>query len=219
MRLLTIEATEPTKACVVWMHGLGASGMDMHNLASQWHGLPQVRHVFLDAPIRPVTINGSMPMRAWYDIVGVKLTDREDKAGITNSACMITDVCNQQISTGLSSKDIYLAGFSQGAAMALYTGLNMQHLGGIIALSGYLPLASELTPSLDKQVPIWLAAGTYDQIVLPTWTEVSVEYLKRFGYNNILLKKYAMGHEVCLPQIDDLVTWFKDSVDNQSRDR
>ena len=212
LRTSTIEPTQPIKACIIWMHGLGASGMDMHGLASQWPGMPQVRHIFLDAPIRPVTINGSMPMRAWYDIVGVKLNDREDKTGISSSASIITEACNQQINSGLDPQSIYLAGFSQGAAMALYTGLHMPRLGGIIALSGYLPLVHELKPSLDNKTPIWMAAGSFDQIVLPLWTQISVEHLKRLNYENVMLKNYSMGHEVCLPEIYDLVGWFKNTI-------
>lgn len=209
MQLTTIEPTDNLEACVIWLHGLGASGNDMRGLVGQLHQWPSVRHVFLDAPVRPITINGRMPMRAWYDIIGAKLTDREDKEGILHSESLIHDVINQQVSNGLSLQSIYLAGFSQGAAMALYTGLKLPTIGGLIALSGYLPLSTELQATLDQNTSIWMGAGNFDEIVLPAWTHYTFEHIKTLGYTNVSLMTYPMGHEVCLQEIYDLVDWFK----------
>ncbi len=153
MNTVVIEPVQKAQACMIWMHGLGAGADDMAGLAKQ---LPlkhmPVRHVALNAPVRPVTLNQGMSMPAWYDITGFSLTDREDKAGILASEQIILDVIKAQIADGFSPSTIFLAGFSQGGAMALFTALRTEvALGGVIALSAYLPLASECEIKLDKK--------------------------------------------------------------------
>jgi phospholipase/carboxylesterase len=211
-KLLNVYVKEPdqqAQACVIWMHGLGADAKDMAGLAAQLPVTAPIRHVFIDAPVRPVTLNNRMPMRAWYDIVGMKLTDREDREGIIASEAMIREVMDGQCAEGFDSNQIFLAGFSQGGAMALYTGLQLvKPLGGIIALSAYLPLASVCKLSLDNQTPIFAAGGLYDPIVLPDWTKDSVTLLKHKGYQQLTWHEYPMEHAICLEEVNDLARWL-----------
>ncbi len=203
-------------ACIIWMHGLGSDAQNMMGIAEAFPNNLGVSHVFIDAPIRPVTINNNMQMRAWYDIVGVKLTDREDKTGIMDSANNINEVINRQMAKGYQASQIFLAGFSQGGAMALYTGLiNEQKLGGIISLSAYLPLVSELNNLNNKDVPIFLAMGEFDPVVLPAWTEASLNWLKQQEYTNLTLCKYPMEHNICIEEIRDLYNWLDSKISNK----
>lgn len=167
-----------------------------------------IRHVFVDAPVRPVTLNNGMQMPAWYDIQGMRLTDREDKIGISESDILIQKVIRQQMKEGFALNQIILAGFSQGGAMALYTGLQLPGLGGIIALSAYLPLADTLKPTADKDIPIFMARGELDGVVLPVWTELSVQYLLGHGLKNVTNKAYRMEHTVSMEEVGDLIQWY-----------
>lgn len=208
------EPQQQAQACVIWMHGLGADASDMTGLAQQLplDDLP-LRHVFMDAPVRPVTLNNGMAMRAWYDILGMKLTDREDKEGILASEGLIRQVVDEQIKAGFSSKQIFLAGFSQGGAMALYTALHMSEpLGGVIALSGYLPLASQCKSELPKNTPIFIAGGQYDPIVLPLWVKQTAEWLAGVGYTELTEHYYLMEHSICMEEIKDLSSWLRAQV-------
>ena len=167
MSIYIKEPQQEAKGCVIWMHGLGADANDMKGLVNELNLSTPVRHVFLDAPVRPVTLNNHMPMRAWYDITGMTLTDREDRAGILESEATIRDVLLQQQADGFSLDKIFLAGFSQGGAMALFTGLSTHGaLAGLIVLSGYLPLASEAKTSLQFDTPMFVASGDHDPLVL-----------------------------------------------------
>jgi len=209
------DSQQQAQACVIWMHGLGADASDMAGLADQLL-LPDVavRHVFIDAPVRPVTLNGGMAMPAWYDILGMELVDREDKQGIEQSDSLIRAVMDTQLSDGFTHDKLFLAGFSQGGAMALHTALHTKHrLGGVIALSAYLPLARENRPDLDKSTPFFMAGGQYDQLVLPTWTQQSHEWLKTHGYEKIAFHQYAMEHSICLEEIRDLSQWLSSQVE------
>lgn len=204
-----IEPKEQPVACVIWMHGLGADAKDMMGLAKQLPLSKPVRHVCLDAPIRPVTLNNHIPMRAWYDIVGLKLTDREDREGLLQSEARILDVIHSQCVEGFKASEIYLAGFSQGGAMALFTGLRSTlSLGGIIALSSYLPLSSECHPNLDKQTPIFLARGSLDPLVLPEWTKQTEQFLNKHGFQHVASHEYPMAHTICAEEASDLMGWL-----------
>ena len=208
------EPQQQAQACVIWMHGLGADAYDMVGLVDQLE-LDEVaiRHVFMDAPVRAVTLNNGMSMRAWYDILGMKLTDREDKVGIEASQALIHKVFDTQISEGFSAGQIFLAGFSQGGAMALYSALQMTSaLGGVIALSAYLPLASECKPTLPKNTPIFIAGGRFDPIVLPAWTQQSAAWLMAAGYSQLTCRDYPMEHAICSEEIKDISQWLSDQV-------
>lgn len=201
--------TEKAQACIIWLHGLGASADDMAGLAEQLPLTENIRHVLVDAPIRPVTINNHMPMRAWYDIVGTNLSDREDREGILQSKNLIMEVIHAQLAEGFESKQIFLAGFSQGGAMALFTGLQMQSpLAGIIALSAYLPLSSACTMTIDPHTPIFFAIGQHDPIVLPQWSRLSLTPLLHQGFSQISQHEYPMEHTVCLEEMYDLSRWI-----------
>ncbi len=213
MNVYVKEPQQPAQACVIWMHGLGADAQNMVGLASQLPVTVAIRHVFMEAPVRPITINRHAPMRAWYDIVGVELTDREDRDGIVQSESMIRQVVDNQLAEGFSSERIFLAGFSQGGAMALFTGVQMAvPLAGIIALSAYLPLAAVCKVSLDNRTPIFAAGGQYDTIVLPAWTQQSVERLRREGFQQITWHEYPMEHAICVEEMKDLARWLNRHV-------
>lgn len=208
------EPSAPAKACVIWMHGLGSNAADMMGLAEQ---LPlkdcAIRHVFIDSPTRPVTLNGGMIMPAWYDILGMELVDREDQKGIEASAALIRPLIDEQLANGLKLEQIYLAGFSQGGAMALYTALTTEgRLGGVIALSAYLPLAQSIQPTLDKATPFFMGSGRFDSVVQPEWTFNSKERLVAVGYSAMAFNLYAMDHSVCFEEINDLCQWLTDHV-------
>lgn len=204
----------PAQACIIWMHGLGADAKDMAGLADQLPLALPVRHVFIDAPVRPVTLNNHMQMRAWYDIVGMKLTDREDRDGLLRSEGMIRQIIENQLKDGFSSSQIFLAGFSQGGAMALFTGLRSPSpLAGIVSLSGYLPLSSEceLGP-VNKNIPVFIAGGRFDPIVLPDWTKQSFDWLQSRDYQHIVRHEYPMDHSICAEEIRDLATWLTSKI-------
>lgn len=207
------EPSKPAQACIIWLHGLGADASDMVNLAEQLVVDAAVRYVFLDAPKRPVTLNGGMVMPAWYDILGVELSDREDKKGIEESEAIIRQVLEEQISNGLNPSQIFLAGFSQGAAMAIHTALNTaEQLGGVIALSGYLPLATETKPVLNKATPLFIGGGQFDPLVLPKWTQATRDWLLSHGYAQIAYHQYPMEHSVCFQEIKDISLWLNRQI-------
>lgn len=202
------------QACIIWLHGLGA---DAENMMSVAEALPPTdiafRHVFMDAPIRPVTLNNHMPMRAWYDVTGLKLTDREDRNGILHSEKMVQDVISSQIAEGLSANQIFIAGFSQGGALALFVGLRTTlRLGGVISLSAYLPLVSECNQTPIKSLPTFIAMGEHDPIVLPSWTRQSYDWLVDNQYENVTWKQYPMQHTICIEEIKDISCWLKKQV-------
>lgn len=198
------------------MHGLGADANDMQSLANQLRLEKPVRHVFLKAPTRPVTLNNNMLMPAWYDITGIKFTDREDRQGILDSEQKIHAVIDMQLEKGLKPEQIFLAGFSQGGAMALFSGLRYrQPLGGIAALSSYLPLADECTSPLGLNVPIFAAYGQMDDLVLPAWSLKTIEKLQALGLRHVSAHGYPMAHEVCLNELKDLNDWFNHHFSNR----
>jgi len=208
------EPEKPAQACVIWMHGLGADASDMMGLVEQLKIDDVVlRHVFLDAPMRPVSLNGGMVMPAWYDIMGKELVDREDKHGIEKSHAIIRSVIEIQLKEGLQSTQIYLAGFSQGGAMALHSALNTDaQLGGVIALSAYLPLAGQTTPSLAKNTPFFLGSGLFDPLVLPIWSQESRDWLLTKGYEDVSYHQYPMEHSICFKETQDISVWLSEHV-------
>lgn len=209
--MLINESEDAAQACVIWMHGLGADASDMVGLVDQLTVTDvALRHIFINAPQRPVTLNGGLVMPAWYDIMGMKLIDREDKAGIEQSELLIRKVIDEQLNAGFSYNQIFLAGFSQGGAMALHTALHIPaQLAGVIALSAYLPLAAHNRPKIDKSTPFFIGSGQFDPLVAPQWTELSKDWLLNKGYKNISYYQYPMEHSVCYEEIKDLSFWLK----------
>lgn len=192
------------------MHGLGADASDMKGLSMA----PPIadlnlHHVCLDAPIRPVTLNSGMKMRAWYDIVGLQRSDREDKQGILDSEIEIRKVIDEQLAAGFLPGQIVLAGFSQGGAMALYTALHANlPLGGVISLSSYLPLFLECKSHLPKNTPFFLASGQFDSLVLPAFTRHTEQWLAASGYTEVTSCNYPMEHSICPKEVQDIAAWL-----------
>jgi phospholipase/carboxylesterase len=214
-RLETIEV-EPraaADAAVVLMHGLGADGHDFESLVPELRlpAAPSVRWVFPHAPERPVTINGGYRMRAWYDIVAIDRRAVEDEAGIRESSEAIGTLVRRERERGIPAERIVLAGFSQGGAMALFAGLRWpERLGGVVALSCYLPLAATLPAEAhpaNAAVPVFMAHGTMDPIVPPALGEGSRDLLRSRSYD-VEWHTYPMPHSVCAPEITDLRAWL-----------
>ena len=219
--LLNVYIKDPQQdavACIIWMHGLGADAQDMAGLAEQLQLSVPIRHVFIDAPVRPVTLNNHMPMRAWYDIIGLNLTDREDRDGIIQSEAIVQQAFDSQIEYGFQSSQIFLAGFSQGGALALYAGMQMSlPIAGIIALSSYFPLASSCKIMQDMHTPLFLGSGLYDPLVLPDWTDLTIQILRDKGFQQIEWHKYPMEHAICIEEIRDLSGWINQQVLSKAR--
>ncbi len=207
------ESLGEPEACIIWMHGLGANYQDMAGLAEELKLTSSVRHIFLDAPIRPVTINNHMKMRAWYDLHGFDFSNNEDREGILESELFVRTIMKEQVASGLLPEQIFLAGFSQGGAMALFTGLRSQErLGGVIALSSGIPLYSECTLSLDRKTPIFFACGQQDPIVLPIWSQKSRDWLAANDYKSIAWHEYPMEHSICRQEVTDLRAWLTTQI-------
>jgi len=209
---VTIEPQGQARASVIWMHGLGADGHDFQpivpHLGVQDLGL---RFVFPHAPTRQVTVNGGMVMRAWYDIRAPQIDRREDEQGVRDSETAIRDLVAAEIARGLVPERILLAGFSQGGAMALHTGLRYpETLAGILALSCYLPLAPTLTAerhTCNHDTPVFMAHGSEDPVVPMALGHAAYQQLKVLGYP-VLWHHYRMGHEVNLEEIRDIGGWM-----------
>src|SRR3990167_2308807 len=206
--LSSIEINPSTLAnsSVIWLHGLGADGNDFVPIIPEL-GLPAdlpVRFIFPNAPKKPVTINNGYVMPAWYDIVSLNIDQRADQVGLTNSVKLIEQFIDNEIKLGISSEKIILAGFSQGAVIALTTGLCCQKkLGGVIALSGYLPFAQELSKkrsSINQDMPIFVAHGTEDSVVPYALGENTCDFLKTHHYP-VSWHSYSMPHSVCIEEI------------------
>ncbi len=210
---IQIETAPNPSAAVIWLHGLGADGNDFAALVPELDlsGCPAIRFIFPHAPSMPVTINGGYVMPAWYDIRGADLTSRQDEAGIRASEQAIAALIAREIARGIPAKNIVLAGFSQGCAMALHTGLRFpQALAGIMALSGYLPLAEhfavERAPA-NAHTPIFMAHGNQDPVVDPARGAASRDLLKRLGYP-VEWHSYPMPHSVHPHEVADIAIFL-----------
>jgi phospholipase/carboxylesterase len=215
MSLEVIEAQtgDNPVATIIIMHGLGADGRDFLPIAEQLDlsGVGPVRFLFPSAPLMPVTINGGYEMPAWYDILGADLVRREDEAGLRKSQASMEALIAHEKSRGIPAHRIVVAGFSQGCAMALMTGLrHSERLAGIVGLSGYLPLA-DLTSAegsaASRDVPIFLAHGSHDGVVLLQRASASRDALSALGYD-VEWHEYPMEHSVCPQEIADLERWL-----------
>ncbi|MEI6759402.1 MAG: carboxylesterase [Betaproteobacteria bacterium] len=202
------SAPNPT-AAVIWLHGLGADGHDFAGLVPELDlsNCPPIRFVFPHAPSMPVTVNGGYVMPAWYDILGPNLVSQQDAAGIQNSARAIVALIEHEVALGIPADRIVLAGFSQGCAMALHTGLRLpQRLAGIMALSGYLPLADRLGAErqpANAQTPVFMAHGTQDPVVVIARGEASRDALVALG-QPVDWRSYPMPHSVHPNEISDI---------------
>lgn len=201
-------APHPT-AAVIWLHGLGADGHDFAGLAPELDlsDCPPIRFVFPHAPSMPVTVNGGYMMPAWYDILGPNLVSQQDAAGIQASERAIAALIAHEVARGIPAERIVLAGFSQGCAMALHTGLRLpQRLAGIMALSGYLPLADRFTAerhAANAQTPVFMAHGTQDPVVVIARGEDSRDALVALG-QPVHWRSYPMPHSLHPQEISDI---------------
>ncbi|MEY2860971.1 MAG: hypothetical protein RL392_1429 [Pseudomonadota bacterium] len=209
-----IESSPNPTAAVIWLHGLGADGNDFAGLVPELDlsGCQAIRFVFPHAPAMPVTINGGYVMPAWYDILGANLVAQQDAVGIQNSERAIAALIDNEVARGIPYERIVLAGFSQGCAMALHTGLRLPHkLAGIMALSGYLPLADSFTTerhAANANTPVFMAHGTQDPVVVIQRGEESRDALTKLGHR-VQWHTYPMPHSVHPLEITDISAFLK----------
>ena len=208
---IEIETTPAPTASIIWLHGLGADGHDFEPIVPEL-GLPEstaVRFIFPHAPIRPVTINGGARMRAWYDVTP---DGQQDAKGIRASQAHVEALIARERTRGISAGAIVLAGFSQGGAMALQTGLrHAERLAGILALSAYLPLPDTLAQeasTANRDLPIFVAHGTQDPVIPLSWAKRSRDFLVELGYA-VEWHEYLMPHSVCAEEIEDIGHWLR----------
>lgn len=200
-------------ATVIWLHGLGADGNDFVPIVPELrlgrgHG---VRFIFPHAPVRPVTLNGGVPMRAWYDILALDANVKQDVAGIRASSARVRAYIDTEMAAGIPASKLVLCGFSQGGAIALHAGLRLDSpLAGVVGLSTYMPLhetlEAEASP-LSRQTPLFLAHGRADPVVAYAWGESTARGLQQRGYA-VEWRSYPMGHEVSADEIGDLARWL-----------
>jgi phospholipase/carboxylesterase len=211
---IELESAPNPTAAVVWLHGLGADGNDFAGLVPELDldGCPPIRFIFPHAPSIPVTLNGGYIMPAWYDILGANLVDRQDAAGIQKSEQAIKALIENEVARGIPYERIVLAGFSQGCAMALHTGLRLPHrLAGIMALSGYLPLADRFATErmqANANTPVFMAHGTQDPVVVLARGEKSRDALAAMGHP-VQWHTYPMQHAVHPREIADIAAFLK----------
>ena len=208
----TETGPSPTASIIV-LHGLGADGHDFVPVAEELDlaAVGPVRFVFPHAPTMPVTINGGYVMRAWYDILGADLVRREDEAGLRKSQAMVDALVAKERARGIAASRIVLAGFSQGCAMTLMTGLRTkERLAGLVGLSGYLPLADKVAAertAVNADVPIFLAHGRMDPVIPIARATASRDALVALGHP-VEWHEYPMPHSVCPQEIRDLQRWL-----------
>lgn len=210
-------ASAPHTASVIWLHGLGADGSDFVPLVPELRlpGVPGIRFVFPHAPVRPVTLNNGLPMRAWYDIRALSADGREDDVGIREAELGIVRLIRAERDSGIPAERIVLAGFSQGGAVALHAALrHPEALGGVLALSTYLTLRASLAVEAheaNRATPILMCHGAYDGVVTIEFGRGSRDALNALGYD-VTWKEYPMQHEVCRQEIDDISMWLRDRL-------
>lgn len=213
LETIEIETAPDPQASIIVLHGLGADGNDFVPIASELSldAVGPVRFVFPHAPVMPVTINNGYRMRAWYDILGTDLVRREDEAGLRASVAAIDALLAKEKERGMPAHRIVLAGFSQGCAMALMTGLrHRERLAGIVGLSGYLPLAAMTQAErsdANALTPVFMAHGQHDSVVPLARGKTSCELLRGLGYD-VQWHEYPMAHSVCMEEIADMNAWL-----------
>jgi len=214
---IEINPKSPAKYSVIWLHGLGADGSDFVPIVPELR-LPSsypLRFIFPHAPVMPVTINQGYEMRAWFDIYDLSIAAKIDEAGIANSVATVAKFIQAEQDRGIKSENIILAGFSQGAVIALITVLtHQQKLGGAIALSGYLPLAEKMlqnASSANVNTPIFLGHGTQDPIVPYVLGTATYVALKQANYP-VDWHSYPMQHAVCEQEIRDISEWTQKTL-------
>ena len=220
LETMEIETAPKPAAAVIWMHGLGADGNDFAPIVPELKlgGAPAIRFVFPHAPMMPVTINNGHVMRAWYDVSFGDLegtTRRADEQGVRASQTAIDKLIAREIQRGIAPRNIVIAGFSQGGAIALQTGLRYpQRLAGIMALSTYLPLGETLADEAsapNRDIPIFYAHGAHDPVIPLAMATASRAKLSALGYA-VEWHEYPMQHAVCLEEIQAIGAWLRKAI-------
>jgi phospholipase/carboxylesterase len=216
MTLKTVElvtAPNPTVA-VIWMHGLGADGNDFVPIVKELdlEGCPAIRFVFPHAPMLEVTINGGRMMPAWYDISASEFGRDDDEKSVRDSQIDINALIGREKERGIAADKILIGGFSQGCAMTFQTGLRYpEKLGGLLCLSGYLPLEDSFVAErseANKNIPIYYGHGSEDQVIPITRAQQTLALLQKQGYN-VEWHEYDMPHSVCREEIEDISNFLK----------
>lgn len=212
---ITIESGKNPRHSIIWLHGLGADGHDFEPVAGEIRLPCAMRYIFPHAPMRPVTINGGFVMRAWYDIAGQDIGARQDAAGIRASQAAVEALIAREVARGIAPHNIFLAGFSQGGAIALHIALRQSApLGGVLALSAYLPLADSVPDEMQagsRITPVFMAHGRSDSVVPYKLGVDSREALLALGCA-VEWHEYAMPHSVCDAELRDIETWLSAQV-------
>ncbi len=211
------EASDEHKATVIWLHGLGDSGHGFAPIASELKLDPAlgIKFIFPHAPVRPVTINNGMEMRAWYDIKSMDMESRADIVGVKESSTLVTEIIEQEIASGIPANKILLAGFSQGGVIALHIGTRYpKPLAGIAALSTYMCAPQTLDDEkhdANLLTPILCCHGQQDEVVPLFLGRAAFQVLSENGFN-VTWKEYMMQHNVCLPEIKDIATFVTERL-------
>lgn len=214
---LILENSATPQAAVILLHGLGADGNDFKEIVKLWlKTVPQIRFIMPHANVRPVTMNDSFPMPAWFDLFGLEEDSHQDEAGLQQAESWVNDLIDEQIAKGIPANKILVGGFSQGGALALYAGLRYsQKLGGILALSTYLPVAhalAEKTHFTQKDTPIFLAHGSQDVILPLSFGLKTKQYLENLGCPVNWRVYWELGHSLSFEEIQDLERFFHSSL-------
>jgi phospholipase/carboxylesterase len=211
---IQIETNDNPEIAIIWMHGLGADGNDFVPMVRELDlsGLPGIRFIFPHAKTMPVTINNGYVMRSWYDITGLEAGRREDENGLRASQLEIEAFIAREKARGIPASRILLAGFSQGCAMAIQTGLrHPETLAGLLCLSGYVPLSARLGTERTEAslaTPLFMAHGRYDNVVPFNRAEASRDLLQSLGYQ-VEWHEYAMQHTLCLEEVQHISAWLQ----------
>lgn len=221
LQTVELETGRNPATTILWFHGLGADGHDFEPIAPEivGPGDPPVRFVFPHAPRRPITLNGGYEMRGWYDVIAIDRESPQDEKGIRESDAEVHALIRRENERGIPTGSILLAGFSQGGALALFSGLrHPEKLGGIIALSCYLPLVDSFDAerqAANQHTPLFMAHGVQDPIVSFALAEESRRLLEARGYP-LEWRTYSMPHSVCQEEIAHIAAWLRRARQSES---
>lgn len=218
---IIIETRPDVSASIIWLHGLGADGHDFEAIVPELKLAASlaIRFIFPNAPMRPITINGGMVMRGWYDIMPAKDGFSESNDDIRDASVVIRSLIEREQERGIAASRIILAGFSQGGAVALYTGLGLDEpLAGIMALSTYVPMIESFGNWLSasaRSIPVFQAHGQFDPLIALSRAEKSASAMKSQGIE-VEWHRYPMEHSVCAEEIGDISRWINAVLTNQA---
>ena len=203
-----LTAEDPVGS-VIWLQGLGADGHDFEPIVPELQLSVPLRFVFPHAPVRPVTINGGMSMRAWYDIVSFDAEGRADADGVRASTALLEALIEREVARGIPAERIVIAGFSQGGAIAINAAMHARRkLAGLMALSTYIAVPGAAVDGVGhRDLPVFMAHGTFDPVLPLAWGRSSAEHLRASGYD-VEWHEYPMAHAVCMEEIRDIRAWL-----------